>query len=199
MFRVLPLVSTVLLGLQLVCSGTLPLHAQGQAVTDPALVIRAAVESYGDTLPLAVKQTVDGLVSAALSGDIEALGEPIEYNELPPDFGSDISPGDDPIKVWRSQDAVFEGRAVLAAIVELLTLAPVKLGSGEEARFVWPSFADQDIAGLSPSDQVALIRLVGAPSAARMVQSGNYTGWQLMITADGVWHSFTPPEPQDSQ
>jgi len=167
--------------------------SQQTVVTDASVSARAAIEAYLEELPTGARQTVDGLMVAALRGDLEALGVSIEYNELPPDFGPDIAPRQDPVVIWRAQEPELGGLHVLAALQALLSHPPARIGTGRDARYVWPAFAEADLTRLSRIDAMTLIRLVGPAAAKRMIAEGQYSGWRLTITGDGVWHSFTPP------
>jgi hypothetical protein len=56
--------------------------------------------------------------------------------------------------------------------------------------FVWPKFADTPFAELTPDDLAVLDRSEPPAKIAAMKAVGHYTGWRLVIGADGVWHSF---------
>ena len=51
-------------------------------------------------------------------------------------------------------------------------------------------FADRPLATLTADEDAYLLRLEPAAKAAAMKTQGRYTGWRLVIGADGVWHVF---------
>jgi hypothetical protein len=55
---------------------------------------------------------------------------------------------------------------------------------------VWPYFAEVPLAGLTPAQDVELMRLLGAATALNLRATGRYSWWRIAIGADGVWHSF---------
>ena len=60
--------------------------------------------------------------------------------------------------------------------------------------FVWPYFAEMPLGQLTPRQEVELLRLVPAAAAREMKEKGKYTGWRLVIGADGTWHAFRKGE-----
>ena len=60
--------------------------------------------------------------------------------------------------------------------------------------YVWPYFAELALNQLTPRQEVELLRLVPAGAAREMKAKGKYTGWRLVIGADGAWHTFRTGE-----
>ena len=134
----------------------------------------------------------DAILEAVQSGRIDDLKYAVDLNELKPELAQDPVP--DPIAFWRKLSADGTGHDVLAALDTLFDLpyATEPLGKDPENThlFIWPAFADRPLAALTAAENDQLVRLEGADRAARMKAQGRYTGWRLVIGADGVWHSF---------
>jgi hypothetical protein len=56
--------------------------------------------------------------------------------------------------------------------------------------YIWPYFSEIPLAGLTPAQEVELLRLVPVAAAKAMRDKGRYTHWRLAIGADGAWHTF---------
>lgn len=155
------------------------------------------------SLTAAAAEMRELIADSASRGAFSDMRLPIEWNELPPDFG----PGDglDPLEKLKAQSADGSGYDVLANIITVLSLphTVVPLGTDPENPnvFVFPYLSTRDLAQLTPPEIVDLYRLMGASDAAAMIKSGDYTGWVLTIGADGTWHSFRrqPPKPAEEQ
>jgi hypothetical protein len=139
-------------------------------------------------LPEPVKHTLEDIIVAAQSGDIEKMRPVLESNELKP-LVATPSP-DDPIAFWKKMSADGNGRDVLAAMLNVFSSGFVRVGEGKEEMYVWPYFAQTDLAKLSSSQEVELYRVVPAAQAVPMKSNGKYTYYQAGIAADGVWHYF---------
>lgn len=130
--------------------------------------------------------------SAAQRGELSELLLPIEWNELPPDFG----PGDksDPISVLKAQSADGTGYDVLADLLTVLSMSHTVVPLGPDPEnpniFVFPYLATRDLSQLTPAETVDVYRLFPPEEAAGVIASKEYTGWILTIGADGTWHSF---------
>ena len=95
----------------------------------------------------------DAILAAARTGGIEALRTPLEWNELKPEISN--APASDPIAFWKAQSGDGEGRQILALLVEILEAPPAIVGAGTPAeRYIWPGFAEVDLAGLTPALEV---------------------------------------------
>ena len=143
-------------------------------------------------LPNAVNEMRDAILAAARSGSLEELVIPIQWNELPPDFG-DLSVKETLAK-WKKDSPDGSGREWLARLINLLEAPYVVLRKGPDIEnnklFIWPAFSELPLAKLPPALHVELLRLVTAPEAARMITQGHYDGHGLAIGADGTWHVF---------
>jgi hypothetical protein len=173
--------------------GLRPVEAQQQRPARSAKgAATASAAPRPDTLPAPVAGMRDKLRVAAGSGLIEELRPVLDWNELPPEVAD--TPVADPIAHWRGISVDGEGRDVLAALAAILDLKPVTVplaGRRPAAHlYVWPYLAERPLAALAPAERADLERLVGTEAAARMTASGRYTGWRLVIGADGTWHSF---------
>jgi len=66
----------------------------------------------------------------------------------------------------------------------------VRKGEGKDVMYIWPYFAEMDLAKLTPAQEVDLYRVVPPPQGLEMKRSGKYTYYRAGIGADGVWHYF---------
>lgn len=139
-------------------------------------------------LPEPARRMFEEMMLAAQSGDIEQLRPVMEMNELKPMVAT--SAVDDPIAYWKQHSADGAGRDVLAALLNVLNSGFVRVKDGKEEMYVWPYFAEADLAKLSPAQAVELYRLVPAAQAVPMQRSGKYSYYRVGIAADGVWHYF---------
>jgi hypothetical protein len=141
-----------------------------------------------NTLPDPVKRTVNAIAEAAASGDIERMRAVLEQNELKPM----VSPTnvEDPIEYWKKASADGMGREVLAAMLNVLASGFVHVGKGQNELYVWPYFAESNLALLTPAQEVELYRIMSPSIAVSMKQSGKYSYYRLGISPEGVWHYF---------
>ena len=143
-------------------------------------------------LPPGVAEMREAILAAARSGNLDELLIPIQWNELPPDFGA-LSVRKT-IAAWKKQSPDKSGREWLARLINLLESPYAVLRQGPDIEnnkvYVWPYFAEVTLDSLKPSLQVELLRLVPAVEAQRMKAGGGYDGWGLVIGADGTWHAF---------
>ena len=134
----------------------------------------------------------DVLLEAVQSGRLEELKYAFDLNDLKPELAADYVA--DPVAFWRKVSADGEGRDILASLGAMLDKPPrlEPLGKDPEnsGLYIWPAFADRPPATLTADEAEHLERLEGAANAARMKALGRYTGWRLVIGADGVWHAF---------
>jgi hypothetical protein len=143
-------------------------------------------------LPINVAEMREAILAAALSGDIKELLIPIQWNELPPDFGE--KPVSETLADWQKQSHDGSGREMLALLANILTSPYAVRRQGpdvENARiFIWPAFAELPLDKLTPPLEVALLRLLSVAEVKRMKKAGRYDGHGLAIGADGTWHAF---------
>jgi hypothetical protein len=147
-------------------------------------------------LPGAVVEMREAILAAALSGHIEELRVPLDWNEMKPDVTPNTN--DDPIAYWKKTSGDGEGREVLAALANMLQMrhASVPLGKDPENNliYVWPYLAEAKLDALTPAEEVDLLRLVSPEAAKSMREKKKWTWWRLTIGADGTWHSFRKGE-----
>lgn len=147
-----------------------------------------------DTLPRGVREMIDAIQSAVQSGQISDLDAAVDWNEMKPDLGPQFVAN--PIAYWKSLSKDGEGREILDILAMLLAGKPAVVPLGKDIEnnrlYVWPAFADTPIARLAPSETEALVALTTAESLKAMRERDRYTGWRLVIGADGTWHSFRP-------
>ncbi len=152
-----------------------------------------------EALPVPVAEMREAILEAARSGDIEAMRVPLELNELPPMIGPAEGEGSglDPITYWKRMSVAGNGRDILALLIELLEAGHVHLkGRAEGDVYVWPWFAEVPLDRLTPAQEVSLYRILPPAEAAAMVKNGRYSGYRLVIGADGVWHLFQKVAPR---
>lgn len=180
-------------GLMIIWVALLPTTALATGKAKPAKSGKATNIGQGRAgLPPAVSEMRDGIISAARTGRLKELLIPIQWNELPPDFG-DLSV-EDTLAHWRKKSPDGTGREWLARLINLLEAPYAVLQKGPDIEnnkiFVWPAFSELPLKKLSPGLEVELLRLVPAKDALRMRDQGYYDGYGLAIGADGTWHAF---------
>lgn len=143
-------------------------------------------------LPVPVDEMRQAILAATHSGAIEDLREPLDWNEIRPEVAAPA--GEDPIAYWKRTSGDGNGREILAALAEILSLHPAKLPLGRDLEnniiYVWPYLAELELDKLTPAQEVELLRLVGPAEAKTMREKKKWTWWRLTIGADGTWHSF---------
>ncbi len=171
------------------------------ASTSPALAGKAKPTSAAKQpvigqgrsgLPASVSEMRDAIIAAARTGKLEELLIPIQWNELPPNFG-DLSVKDT-LAAWKKQSPDGSGREWLALLINLLEAPYAVLRQGRDIEnakiYIWPAFAELPLNKLSPALEVELLRIVPAADVKRMKSTGGYDGYGLAIGADGTWHAF---------
>lgn len=143
-------------------------------------------------LPTAVNEMRDAIIAAARTGSLDELMIPIQWNELPPEFG-DLSVKDT-LAQWKKRSPDGSGREWLAKLINLLEAPYAVLRSGPDIEnnkiYIWPAFSEIPLAKLSPALHVEFLRLLPTKEVARMIAQGHYDGYGLAIGADGTWHVF---------
>jgi hypothetical protein len=152
----------------------------------------ASSRKPADSLPPGVVEMREQILAAVSTGDIEELRLALDWNELPPEIGA--PPGTDPIAYWRSISADGQGRDILTVLGDLLSAPPAVVPGGQDIEnnrlYVWPPLAEKSLTGLGADESALLSRLVTAEEAKAMIEAGRYSGWRLVIGADGTWHTF---------
>jgi len=158
----------------------------------PPLKVRYGTED----LPQAVIELREALLAAIEAGQIDDLRQALDLSDVKPDAGA--PPKADPIAHWKSTSGDTQGREVLAALSLILDTGYVAVRRGSDIEnnqlYVWPYFAEMPLGQLNPRQEVELLRLVPAGAAREMKEKGKYTGWRLIIGADGTWHVFRKGE-----
>lgn len=166
--------------------------ASGQkAATRKTSISRPAVVLERDVtrLPEKVQAMRDAILAAAISGDIEGLRIPLEWNELKPEI--DGAQDADPVKIWRDASSDGQGREILAILHSVLDAGYTVLNAGKSNElYVWPAYAELALDTLSPADEVQLYRLIPAAQVKIMREKGQWSWYRLAIGRDGTWHSF---------
>jgi hypothetical protein len=144
------------------------------------------------SLPQHVADMRDAILAAARSGDIEELQTAFDMNGQPPDLG--IGGTNDPIRALKAESGDGQGREILAALIEILSMPPATQPFGTDIEnnliYVWPYLAERPFDKLTPSEDVDLYRLVTPAKAAEMHGKKRWLWWRLVIAADGTWLSF---------
>jgi hypothetical protein len=141
-----------------------------------------------NALPDPVKRMLQQIAAAAETGEIENMRPVFESNELKPMVTAAYV--DDPIAFWKKQSPDGTGRDVLAAMLNVMSSGYVRTGKAEDEMYVWPYFAETDLARLTPAQEVELYRIVAPALAASMKKEGKYSYYRLGISPNGVWHYF---------
>jgi hypothetical protein len=139
-------------------------------------------------LPDPIRDTLQTVVVAAQSGNIDDMLPVLEENELPPMLSATAV--SDPIAFWKKASADGKGQDILAAMLNVFSSGFLRKGEGKEAMYIWPYFAEMDLTKLTPAQEVDFYRVVPPPKGVEMKKSGKYTYYRAGIGADGVWHYF---------
>lgn len=129
------------------------------------------------------------ILTAARSGDIEALRPVLEANELKPtvSFGG----AEDPVQFWKQTSRDGQGREIMAVLSEILEMDFVVRDAGtSNEMYIWPYLAEMSLGKLTPAQQIDLYRLVTPEQAKAMKLFGGYIHYRLGIGRDGTWHYF---------
>ncbi|HUS96045.1 MAG TPA: hypothetical protein VMX97_04820 [Hyphomicrobiaceae bacterium] len=152
---------------------------------------------YGEKgLPAPVSEMRDAILAAARTGKLSELLIPIQWNELPPDFGDmpATSSKRDPVPYFKSLSIDGEGREIMAILIKVLSAPAAVVREGRDIEnnrtFIWPYLARLPLKTLTPAQSVELLGLVPRADYVAMVAGGTYTSWSVTIGADGTWHSF---------
>lgn len=147
-------------------------------------------------LPAPVEEMRQAILAAALSGNVEDLRVPLEWNELKPEVTA--AAGDDPIAYWKKISGDGNGREILAVLADIMPMRAAELPLGKDLEnniiYVWPYLAEAKLDALTPAQEVDLLRLVSPAEAKSMREKKKWTWWRLTIGADGTWHSFKKAE-----
>lgn len=143
-------------------------------------------------LPQHVADMRDAIFAAARSGNIDELKSVFDMSGSPPDLG--IGGGNDPVRALKAESGDGQGREILAALVDALSLPPAALPLGTDIEnnliYVWPYLAERSLDSLTPAEEVDLLRLVAPAKASEMRQKHRWMWWRLVIAADGTWLAF---------
>ncbi len=139
-------------------------------------------------LPDEIRDTLQSIVVAAQSGNIDEMLPVLEENELPPMLSATAV--SDPIAFWKKQSADGQGRDILAAMMNVFSSGFMRKGEGKDVMYIWPYFAEMDLTKLTPAQEVDFYRVVPPPLGVEMKKSGKYAYYRAGIGADGVWHYF---------
>jgi hypothetical protein len=145
-----------------------------------------------DTLPGPVADMREAILEAVRSSRLEDLKIAVDLNELKPELGP--APVPDPIAFWRGISADGTGKDILTTVGLLLdspfSISPLGKDAENSRLFVWPAFADRALTVLTPAESALLDQLEPPAKRAAMTAANRYTGWHIVIGADGVWHIF---------
>jgi len=176
----------------LVAAAAVLVYAQNEAAAGEAAAREqtSKVLYEFNALPDPVKRMLQQIAAAAESGEIETMRPVFESNELKPMVATAFV--DDPIAFWKKASVDGTGRDVLAAMLNVMSSGFVRVGKAQDEMYVWPYFAETDLAKLTPAQEVELYRIVAPSVAASMKKAGKYTYYRLGIAPNGVWHYFIP-------
>ena len=111
-----------------------------------------------------------------------------ESNELKPMVAAEYV--EDPVAFWKKASADGTGRDVLAAMLNVAASGYVRVGQGQDEMFVWPYFAETDLAKSRRPRRSSFIASCPPAQALAMKKAGKYTYYRLGISPTGVWHYF---------
>jgi hypothetical protein len=139
-------------------------------------------------LPPEVDRIRRAILSAAMTGQIEALRVPVEMNEIPPIFAKDKV--GDPVAYWKKVSADGNGREILAVLIQLFRTGYVRKATTGGELYIWPYFAEMPLDKLTAAQEVELLTLVPPSRYKTMKASGRYDHYRIGIAANGTWHFF---------
>ena len=170
--------------------GSSPVGAVDETVTAATGASDQAPKVLYDfnALPDPVKRMLEQIIVAAESGEIETMRPVLDSNELKPMVTAAYV--EDAIEFWKKASADGAGRDVLAAMLNVIASGFVRVGQGQDEMYVWPYFAEIDLATLTPSQEVDLYRIVPSSLAVPMKKARKYSYYRLGISPTGVWHYF---------
>lgn len=150
----------------------------------------ATISGDLDALPEPVRQMRTMIMDAAESGDLERLlpllGSGAERTQL-----SLGEPYDDPLEFLRSISGDSQGHEILAILIEVLEADYAHMDAGLDSEiYVWPSFVAMRLDTLSAEDRVDLFKLVTAGDLQDMMEFGAYIFFRVGITPQGRWVFF---------
>jgi hypothetical protein len=174
----------------LVAGSAALVYAQNEAPKAPPGAASQAPKVLYDfnALPDPVKRMLQQIAAAAESGEIENMRPVFESNELKPMVAAAYV--EDPIAFWKKASIDGTGRDVLAAMLNVMSSGFVRVGKAQDEMYVWPYFAETDLAKLTPAQEVELYRIVAPSVAMSMMKAGKYSYYRLGIAPNGVWHYF---------
>ncbi len=157
--------------------------------TSEALV---SVEVITDltTLPEAVLRIRELMIEAAATGDPEQLRGLLGIGDQATQLAlSDIDT--DPVDYIRATSGDGQGLEILAILIDLLNTAVVRVDQGEPGEiYIWPYLAALPLDGLTPAQQVDLLRIVTAGDVEDMRAYGGYNFYRVGISPEGEWRFF---------
>src|SRR4029079_11065527 len=174
----------------LVAAAAALVYAQNEAAAGgaPAREQTSKVLYDFNALPEPVKRMLQQIAAAAESGEIENMRPVFESNELKPRVAAAYL--EDPIAFWKKGSVDGSGRDVLAAMINVMSSGFVRVGKAPDEMYVWPYFAEIDLAKLTPAQEVELYRIVAPLAATSMKKAGKYSYYRLGISPSDVWHYF---------
>ncbi|MRG55849.1 hypothetical protein GF108_09670 [Phyllobacterium sp. SYP-B3895] len=150
----------------------------------------AQVEYDLSKLPFPVRKMHELILTAAKSGNIEALrpligsGDDVTMLSLTEIEG-------DPLAYLKSLAGDPEGMEILAILVDVLESGYVHLDAGTpDELYVWPYFFAYPLDKLDAKQKVELFQIVTAGDYDEMKQFGTYVFYRLGITPKGRWRFF---------
>lgn len=163
-------------------------QARKSKSSSPTVVIGKDIEK----LPVQVAEMHEAILAAAQSGRIKELLVPIQWNELPPNFGPiDASK---PIPEFKKLSVDGDGTEILAILAKLLQMPYAVIRQGRDVEnnkiYVWPYLAELPLKKLTPEQKVDLLQIIPRTDYKAMQESGKYAYWRIAIGADGTWHEF---------
>jgi hypothetical protein len=150
----------------------------------------AQVEYDLSKLPFPVRKMHELILTAAKSGNIEALrpligsGDDVTMLSLTEIEG-------DPLAYLKSLAGDPDGMEILAILVDVLESGYVHLDAGTpDELYVWPYFFAYPLDKLDAKQKVELFQIVTAGDYDEMKQFGTYVFYRLGITPKGRWRFF---------
>gem|GEM_PF-1421898 len=164
---------------------------QATAAPPAAVKVAAPPVIYNpNALPPPVRFMRDTILSAAKSGDIEALRPLFTHKNGSTRLMSEES-RQDPIVYLKTISADGQGLEILASLVQILQTGAVHLNSGgKEDVYVWPYFVALSPQNLSRAQIVEAYEIMSVDDLDTIKEIGHYIYFRLGIAPDGQWRFF---------
>jgi hypothetical protein len=138
-------------------------------------------------LPPDVARARERILTAARSGDLQALAKLIRADETLFSRSEDK----DPAAYWKENYPDSDGLEALSILITVLESPFVHVDPrSSQELYLWPYFARIPLNTLTPAQRTELFRIITGGDYKDMLARGTYTFFQIGIAPDGKWQFF---------